>query len=267
MDKEKKSLYQILTAFIAVLIILSVYSVFWGPLKAIGDSNINQRTVAITATGKTTVKPDVALVSFSVVTEGKDTQKIADENNTKMNKVIEFVKGQGIEDKDISTTQYSLTPVYSQPVRTMALAVPSIAPQETYVPTIAKYSLTQGVEVKVRDFSKISGLMNSLVSMGVNKVNNVSFSIDDQEKFLAEARAKAFEQAKEKAKTMSEQGDFSLGRIVNVSEYSNAPYPYAMRSAAKMEGLGGADTASIAPTIEPGSTEVSTNVTIVYEIK
>jgi uncharacterized protein YggE len=266
MDKEKKSLYQILTAFIAVIIVLAVYSVFWGPIKDLGDANRNQRTVAITATGKTSVKPDVALISFSAVTEGKDTQKIADENNAKINKIIEFIKQQGIEAKDISTTQYTLTPVYTQQVRSMALSATS-APQQTFVPTIAQYSLTQGVEVKVRDFSKISTIMNSLISLGANRVNDVSFSIDDQEKFLGEARAKAFEQVKQKAESMSEQGGFKLGRIINVSEYSNTPYPYA-RNEAKAFGMGGAaDVSMAAPTIEPGSTEVSTSVTIVYEIK
>ncbi|MEK9185986.1 MAG: SIMPL domain-containing protein, partial [Patescibacteria group bacterium] len=68
------------------------------------------RTISVSADGKTVVSPDIAKISFSVVSEGADPEKLVAENTAKMNKAIDFVKAQGVEAKDIKTTNYNLSP-------------------------------------------------------------------------------------------------------------------------------------------------------------
>ncbi len=253
---EKNQTQGVLSLFLVVLTVLLVYSVFWGPLSDLGPS-YPSRTVAVSASGKAIAKPDVALISFSVVTEGANTQTVTDENNTKVNKVIAYLKEQGIKDEDIKTTEYNLSPVYTQQ---------SYPYSGTYVPTIAKYSLTQSVQAKVRDFSKVSPLMGGIVSMGVNRLNNVSFTIDDPDKYLAEARTQAFQKAKEKADAMAKEVGFTLKKIVSVNEYGNTPSPMYEKSM-MVDGRGGAASSITPPSVEPGSSEIGANVTIVYEIR
>ncbi len=253
--REKKALFSALAGFVVVVTILFIYTVFWGALS--GSREYPTHNISVSAVGKSVAKPDVAKFSFSVIAEGKDTKVISDEANTKITKAIDLLKSKGIDAKDIQTTEYNLSPVYSQPV--------GMVYSGTYVPTIAKYSLTQTVQVKIRNFDLISEIMGSLAPLGINRVSSLSFSIDDPETYRAVARAEAIEKAQKKAEAMAQALGVSLGNVVNVSEYSQEPSNYGI-----MEGKGGVMSAPlmpVAPTIEAGSQDVTVNVNITYELK
>ena len=254
MDKPKSYLLYALTGLAIVGIVMGIVVI--GPVQEFGASLNPARTVSVSASGKASVVPDIATFSFSVVTEGKDVGAITNDNNTKVNAAIDAVTAMGVDKKDISTTDYSLQPVYTQPQLGMYGG--------TFVPSIAKYSLTQTVTVKIRDFSKISPIMSALPGMGINRIGSLSFTIDDADAYLATARADAYQKALVKAKAIAAENGFSLGKVVNVSEYQNQPYP--MYSASAL-GMGGVAEKTVAPTIEPGSKDVTLNVSVVYEIK
>lgn len=253
--REKKALFSSLVGFVIVVTILLIYTVFWGALS--GSREYPTHTISVSANGKTVTKPDVASFTFSVIAEGKDTKAISDEVNAKVTKTIDFLKSKNINAKDIQTTEYNLSPVYSQPV--------GMRYSGTYVPTIAKYSLTQTVRVKIRDFHLISEVMGSLTSLGINQVSALSFYIDDPEIYRMTARAEAIEKAQKKAEAMARALGVSLGSVVNISEYSQEPNDYGMMEA--KGAMMSAPLAPVAPTIEAGSQDVTANVNITYELK
>lgn len=251
---SKDVLFKFLSVFVGVLAIVIIYVVFFGPLNSYTGSLYYARTVSVSASDKVTAIPDIANLSFSVVTEGADISAITNDNNSKINNAIAMAKGNGVNDKDIQTTDYNLVPVYTQ------AGVYSL----NFVPTIAKYQLTQTVALKVRDFSKISNILNSLISLKINNIGGISFTIDEPEKYLADARAKAFQKAHDKALVMAQQNGLSLGKIVSVSDYSSG-YAASYKTAS---GMGGAPMAeSVAPVIQPGSQDITANVNITYEIR
>jgi len=254
--KEKQLLFRSLAGLVGVATLVLVYLVFSGALM--GQDQYPTRTLSVSAEGKVVAKPDVAFVSFSVISEGKDTKVISDENNTRMTKVTTFLKEQGIDEKDIKTTEYILSPVYSQ--RAMLSSV-------SFTPTIASYSLTQTVQVKIRDFSKVSGVVGQLVPMGVNRVQSVSFGIDDPEMYRAQARIEAIAKAKEKAEAMAEAADISLGDVVNVSEYAQGGSDYRVMSEKAMSSGYGVAVPAIAPSFEVGSQDVVIQAQVTYELK
>jgi hypothetical protein len=255
MDKAKSYLFYALAALAVVGMVVGVAAV--SPLQRFGASLSPARTISVSASGKTSVVPDIASFSFSVLTEGKDVSAITDDNNTKVNAAIDALGKMGVDKKDISTSDYSLEPVYTRQ--------PDGVYGGTFVPSIAKYSLTQTVTVKIRDFSKISPILSALPQMGINRIGSLSFTIDDPEMYVAQARADAYQKALAKAKTIAAENGFSLGGVVNVSEYQNQPYPLYRSSAM---GVGGDANGGVTPpTIEPGSKDVTLTVTVVYEIK
>ncbi|MCX7616050.1 MAG: SIMPL domain-containing protein [Patescibacteria group bacterium] len=252
---SKEFLFGTLSFLVLATAVLLIYSVFWGPIANYSSSLLPARTLSVSASDKVTVKPDVAFLSFSVVKEGSKIEKIIEEGNQTVNQAIEFLKSSGIEEKDIKTTEYNLSPVYSSPSKW----------GEEFIPRIVKYSFTQTVSVKVRDFKKISSILEKLPQLGINRIGDLSFGIDEPEVFLSQAREKAFQKAKEKAEKIASQNGLKLGRIISLSDYSGNYYPVPM-------GRGGADklesaALSVAPSIEPGSQEVSVNVSVIYEIK
>jgi uncharacterized protein len=221
------------------------------------------RTFQVSGEGKVTVVPDLIKFSFSVVTEGKkDIGALQTENTGKMNAAIALLKEQGIKDEDIKTSNYSIAPryeYYSCKAEEMMSSIRPCPPAE-----ISGYTITQTVSVKVRDFSKIGGIISGVVEKGANSVSSLSFTVDDMVAVEKQARDLAVAQAKDKASALASAGGFRVGRLLSINEGST-PYYYGKG--------GGSDvmyetaSAAPAPTIEAGSQEVSITLTLSYEIK
>lgn len=234
--------------FLVFLMSIMTYSLFWGPVKKISDSFFPARTITVLAEGKVVVAPDIAKISFSVVSEGVDPEKITDENNRKMNKAIDFVKSQGIDEKEIKTTQYNLQPRY-------------VYDEKTRRSHISGYELTQTVLVKIHELEKVGKILTGLPELGINQIGSISFDIDDPEKYLIEARDQAFGKAKAKAAAMAEKNVVRLGKIINFGENHATPTPLYKR-------FGEIEAAALtALSIQSGTQEVVVNVNITYEIR
>ncbi|MEK7611806.1 MAG: SIMPL domain-containing protein [Patescibacteria group bacterium] len=218
----------------------------------------DQHTITVSAEGKTVVSPDIASLSFSVVTEGMDPKKIQTENTQKMNDAIAFIKAEGIEAKDIKTENYNLYPKYDYLRESIQY------PGGTQV--LSGYRVMQTVRVKIRDFEKVPTILGALPGKGINQIDNLSFDVEDPDTFLNVAREEAFEKARAKAQAMAKANGVRIKRVVTFSEGSGG-YPMYFKTEAAY-GMGGSDAASVpSPTIEPGSQDVTVNVTVTYEVR
>ncbi|MBU1131502.1 SIMPL domain-containing protein [Patescibacteria group bacterium] len=210
--------------------------------------------VSFTAEGRVFAKPDIAQIVVAVKTDRVKEAVQAVQNNTeKMNLVVNKIKEFGIEEKDIKTTSYRLSPVYDYH-------------RETGQQTLAGYDVYQEVTIKIRDLDKVGEVIEATTSVGVNQVGNISFTIDDTDEVKKEAREEAVIKAKAKAKEMADLTGLKLGKLVNVYESEDA-YPYYRDyavNAMAMEGFGGAGAV---PSIQTGENEVRLQVTLVYEVK
>ncbi len=206
-------------------------------------------TVAFTGEGKVVAKPDVAVIDLSILTEASTSKAAQDQNSTKSNALTDFLKKQGIDDKDIKTISYNIYPQYSY--------------QPNTKPTISGYQVNQSVQVKVRDLTKSDVILSGVVAAGVNQVNNFQLKIDDPEKLKNQAREAAIKDAKAKADILEKQLGIRLGRIINFSEGSNSVPPiYYGAPDVLGKGMGGGG-----PSIPTGENEIIINVTITYQIK
>jgi len=250
MTKERFYFWVLLDVLLLVLIIGSVVLGF-PALASFKASYAPARTLTVTAEGKTSVTPDLAEVSFSVVTQGSDPQSLSNNNNNKMNAVLQFVASQGISASDTATTAYDLEPNYEYN-------------RTTGKSTISGYTLTQTVTVKIHDLTKVASVLGGLAPLGVNQIGGVNFTYDDPDAVLAPARADAFAKAKAKAMSMASQAGAQLGGVVSVSEGSSPlPRPYySLASGASANGV----PAMSVPTIQPGSQDVTDDVTITYAL-
>ena len=234
-------------AGIATLVILSVFLI--AKTNQVINTATTANTISFNGKGKILAKPDVAVVSLSIVTEAVTSKAAQDDNSAKSKAVTDFLKDQGVEDKDIKTTRYNIYPQYSYP--------------QNGNREIRGYQVNQTLEAKVRNLDKVSGILDGAVSAGVNQVNSLSFGIDEPEKLKAEAREKAIEDAKTKAEELEKQLEIRLGKIVNFYESSGGfPSPIFMEAKGIADGLGGSG-----PEITAGENEIVVNVTITYQIR
>jgi len=210
------------------------------------------RTITVDGEGKINATPDTGHMSLSVVSQGATVKQVTTDNNTKMNAVIAAVKGAGIADADITTSQYSLEPQYDY----------NSSSSGTY--KIKGYNLTQAIALKIHDLNKVDDVLDVGTKAGANEVGSLSFDIDDTGPVKAKARQQAFDKAKQKAQDMASEAGVSLGRIVTFSEstpYTPGPIMYDM--AVKSVGN---EAAAPAPTIQTGQQELTMDVSVTYEI-
>jgi uncharacterized protein len=209
------------------------------------------RTITVDGEGKITAKPDIALVTLSVVSQGKTVKAVTQDGNTKMTAVIDAVKKLGVDSKDVTTSSYNLYPQYIYP--------------DNKTPQIAGYSLEQGITVKVRDLTKVDDVVDESIKTGANQVGQLTFDIDDTSSIKKEARSTAFTKAKEKAQEMAAAAGVSLGRVITFSEgYVNPPTPIYANYAMEAKSM---DSGSAASTIVSGSKELVVDVSVTYEIQ
>lgn len=215
------------------------------------------RSFSVSGEGKVVAKPDIATFTYGVVSEGgTDIAALNKENTDRGNKIISFLKGEGVEDEDVKTEEYNISPRYQNSFCRVGACPP---------PTIVGYTVTQSVSVKVRDFDKIGAILSGAVERGANNVSQLNFTIDDPVGVENEARAKAIAEARAKAEMVAKAGDFSVGRLLGIDEGGFRPY-YAEKAIQTMSFDSAMGSALPAPSIEPGSQDVVVTVTLRYEI-
>jgi hypothetical protein len=253
---------------LAGVLIVGVLVFFVGEMvlqqKAIDSASNYQVTVS--GEGKVYAKPDIALVSLGVTTTATTVADVTKNNTDKMNAVIEAVKKLGVEDKDIQTTNYNLTPVYNDRY-TIPTEVPTASSVMSYSTKtiLTGYKLEQNIQVKIRDFAKISDVLAQSTASGANLVGDLQFTIDNPEQYKEQARAKAIAEAKTNADNLVKDSGINLGRLINV--YEN--YAYPMNYSSKAVGMGGGtiDSAVPAPTIQPGQQEIDVTINLTYQVR
>jgi uncharacterized protein YggE len=217
----------------------------------IGVAVRDRDTISVSGEGKVSAPPDVVEVSLGVQTDANTVRSAQTENTKKMNDITSMLKSQGVEQKDITTQNYSINPRIDW---------------NSGRQTILGYTVSQNLSVKIRDLDKVGDILARAGDLGANQVGGINFTIDDPTALRAQARGKAIDDAKQKADALAKQLGLSIVKVVTFSESSGSgpmPYPmYAKYDAAQSAGVGGA-----APDIQTGSQDVISDVSVVFEVR
>lgn len=206
--------------------------------------------ITVTGEDKVYVKPDIAKVDLGVKTEEKTSQDAVNKNNEITNRIIKAVKDLGVDEKDIQTTSYNLSAVYDYTERGR---------------NFVGYSLNQQITVKIRNFDIVGDVLDRATAEGANSIGDLQFTIEDPEKAQADARAKAIENAKEKALVLTQQAGLKIVKLSNISEGYSTPSTNIMY--AKGMGSASVDSESVAPSVQSGQLEVTSTVYLTYRVK
>lgn len=257
-SRKIKGIILVVGAFLTLF--LAVKS--WEVIQDISAPKLDRPSITITGEGKIFIKPDIGQVSLSVISEATTVADAQKKATDAINKVFAALKENGVEEKDIKTTNYSINPKYSS----YPAPVPMYYPDGTTNPSAPKivgYTVSQSLEVKIRDLKKSGDILSKAASAGANQVGGITFTTEDPSAVQAEARAKAIEDANKKGKELEDKLGIRLGKVINFYE-SGGPYPiyrdYAM-------GKGGGGEIAPSPEIPVGENEVTVNVSITYQIR
>jgi uncharacterized protein YggE len=187
-------------------------------------------------------RPDLASLSVGVESLMPTASAAQKDVATKAAKLIARAKSLGIADKDISTSQYSVSPNYVD--------------SKT---TIDGYRASEQIQLKWHNVDTVGGALDSLVQQGGATSVSVGFGLANPKAAQAEARALAIADARARAQAMADAAGVKLGQVIRVSDLSYAPYS---------NGLNYAEGAAVAaPTQIPvGELEVQVTVEVDFAI-
>ncbi|MBN2093826.1 MAG: SIMPL domain-containing protein [Candidatus Zambryskibacteria bacterium] len=245
----------LLSAFLLTKVISELKTI-----PTIGDEFYPQSTISVSGEGEAYAIPDIATFNFSVV-EISDTVAGAQEKaEQKINKALSILEEEGIEDKDIKTIGYNVYPKYEWN-RVACVTYPCPTSKQVLV----GYEVNQTITVKIKETDKAGNLVTKIGNIGVSNISGMEFTVDNRDKYIAEAREEAIKKAKEKAKILANQLGVRLGKIMYYNE--NGVYPY------EAYGRGGGveemavSAVPMAADLPAGETKITSNITITYEIK
>jgi uncharacterized protein YggE len=207
----------------------------------------------MSAEAKTMAVPDLATINVGVTSNASTAKAAADDVNKKLAQITEMVKRQGIDAKDITTSNYSVYPMQDY-----------TSPKQRITGYTANQTLTVKVHGVDKSTDKVSKILDNATESGANQIQGVYFNFEDADSLKQAVRKQAIEKAKQKALDLAQASGLKLGKVVSISEGSTPtpyPLPYALDSKAGMGGGG------VAPSIENGSQEISAQMTVVFELK
>ena len=194
------------------------------------------------------MQPTEVVVNLGVETRQNSLEAARSETDKKAAAIINYLKKQGVDEKDIQTSYVTLQPMYNG---------------AEYGRTSPDFYLAQkNMTVKIKKLSKFDELMAGIYKVGVNQVHGINFQVADVEKLKTEARKRAVANAKQKATTLATELEARVGRVyqINESEAGGGPRPMyktVMMESAAFDGSGG-------PSIAGGEVTVTSNVNVSF---
>ncbi|OMC15321.1 SIMPL domain-containing protein [Mycobacterium sp. SP-6446] len=203
----------------------------------------NPRQVTVLGSGQVQGVPDTLTADVGIDFTAADVTAAMNQTNDRQQAVINALVGAGLDRKDISTTTVTLEPQYSGGTA-----------------TITGYRATNAIRVKIHPTDAASRMLALIVNTGgdATRISSVSYSIADDSQLVKDARARAFNDAKNRADQYAQLSGLRLGRVLSISEAAGgAPTP---------GGPPAPPRSMAAVPLEPGQQTVSFSVTAVWEL-
>ena len=202
-----------------ILLTVITALLFTSTLVGASDDETSPR-IMVTGQGRVDVAPDMAVLGLTVTREAATARAALDANSSAMKKVLKAMQAQGIAERDLQTSNFSIQPKFTQPPRKTS--------GERAAPRIVGYTVRNSLSVRVRDISKVGAVLDESVTLGVNAGGSILFTNDDPSVAMTEARVKAVQDAVAKANTLAGAAGVKTGRIMGISEQSYGPRPVPM---------------------------------------
>ncbi|WP_376789678.1 SIMPL domain-containing protein [Thermoflexus sp.] len=214
---------------------------------ALTVSNGASTGLTVIGIGTVRARPDQAVVTLGVETEGEALAAALNENNRRASAVLAALKEHGVAEADIQTTSFQIQIEEPRDRQTGQRTGPPI------------YHVTHVYTVIFRDLDRVGQGVDAAVAAGANRVNAIAFRIGDPNRLAMEARRLAAEDAKARAQALASALGAQLGRITHITETAS-PWPVPMaRASASLE-------AAAAP-VAAGELEITVQIQVTWELR
>jgi uncharacterized protein len=209
------------------------------------DTSKRQTRIVVGGDSIVQAQPDTAILTISVVTQGKRAIDAQQENATRSDAVVRALKAAAGTGAEVKTSGYTL-----QPMRVY---------RENQPPTITGYEARNSVTVTMSELPKLGNVIDAASQAGANDVTGISFTLRQDRPARDQALKEATREAMSKARVIAEALG---GRVVSIAEVQEEglqrpPIPLYQTEALMVKR----DTASTP--IEIGSLDITSRVQLV----
>jgi len=205
------------------------------------------RQILVVGQAEVEAVPDLATITAGVETQAPTAAEALSANSTAMTAVFAALAASGVAERDMQTSQLSISPVY-EPYREGA----------DPVQRVVAYQAANMVTVRVRDVAGVGATVDALTEAGGNRLYGIAFEVSDPRAKLDSARTEAVADARAKAELYATAAGVTLGPVQTIRETTSSPGPVMMRAEAAFDA---------APPVAQGTVTLSTEIEIVYAIE
>ncbi|WP_375571875.1 SIMPL domain-containing protein [Seohaeicola saemankumensis] len=205
------------------------------------------RTLSIGGTGRVDLAPDMAMVRIGVTHQDRVAATALRMTSDAVAAMLARLEGLGVAARDMQTAGLSLNPVWRDRSGQQGQPAPW------------GFEASNIVSLRLRDLDALGPVLDALVTDGANRLDGVSFGLQDPDSAMDEARRLAVADARRKAALFAEAAGVRLGPVISLSETGGGmPRPQMMEMAAMR---------SDAVPIAAGEVGVSASVQMVFALE
>ena len=214
----------------------------------------------VTGQASVSVDPDLVLLNVGVEATAETVAEARGQAADAMDAIIEAVKANGLEDKDVQTLSFNIWPQYEYP------EVEENG-QRVRKQTLVGYTISNTARIKIRDVDAVGTIIDEVAEAGGDstRINGIQFSIEDPKPFMTDLREQAVEDALAKAEHFASLTDVTVGDLLFISEVGRGVDVRDFQQESRMMAM--AAPAAAATSISGGELELSLNVQAVFAIE
>jgi uncharacterized protein YggE len=209
-------------------------------------------TLYVSAEGRYDAAPDTALLQFNISAQEDSAKAAYDRASRAAQQVRDILRANGIEPSAAEIGFFSLAPVYDyrQPKR-----------------KLVGYRVSSSVTLKLKDFSKVAGVVEQLANIDITENNSLSYTLENMDAAKVHAVKDAYERARAEAEALAVAGGRTLGTLAYGSVDTAEVAHVAFRAMAMPPGA--TPQALSAPTAEfsPQRITVNARVSAIFTLK
>lgn len=220
-----------------IIIILALFNVL------LVSAEPTEHIIAVHGVGEVALANSEGRIQTSVTTLDTDADAALNHNSTLVANIISELNAVGIESADISTSRFDFHPQYDW---------------NNGQQIFQGYSVTNGLNIVIREVSAVGAVLNLLVDAGATRINSVSFGSSSLAEVRTQALQRATEDARNKASILATASGVTLGPVIQVKLLSANPLQESV--------VGDVSLSSGPAPIVPGSNTYRETVSITYQL-
>lgn len=223
-----------ISMLIAVLLLVTV------PLALAESASPQESRATLTATGNASVSiaPDFATVILGVNTQAETVAAAQEQNAKQMAALIQALTAQGVSREDMSTSYFSVYPVYDYNTYNADGTQKNIG-----------YRVENSLQVTIWNLDIISVVLDAAMASGANQSYGLNFDSTKRGEAYDQALAAAVKEAKRKAAVLADAAEEPLGQLMSIAEQS-VGYSGGYSISSKADSVAGTSVLSGTLTVE-----------------